>query len=96
MKVKEFIQKVNEGNFNALFYIDQIEGDYELVEEHINLDEHRWYSTAVDVYKLEDGFVGVWGLFQIFSEMSCADDFNIVCHAFEMEEVPSVRYIRKK
>lgn len=95
MKVKEFIQKVNEGNFNALFYIDQIEGDYELVEEHINLDEHRWYSTATDIYKLEDGFVGVRGLFQMFSELSIPSDFNIICEAFEMKAVPSVTYIRK-
>lgn len=96
MKVKEFIQKVEEGNFKHLGYIEEIEGDFQCVAEHIELNEHRWYSTAVDVYKLEDGFVGVWGLFQMFSELNIASDFDITCEAYEMEEVPSVKYIPKK
>ena len=95
MKVKDFIQAVNEGQYNCLFKVDQIEGDYVQVVSHQNLIEYRWYSTATDVYKLEDGFVGVRGLFQMFSELSIPSDFNIICEAFEMKAVPSVTYIRK-
>lgn len=95
MTVKEFIQAIEDGNFCSLGDIKSIEGDFECVSEHQDLNQHYWYSTAVDVYKLEDGFVGVWGLFQIFSETSIASDFGITCKAFEMEAVPSITYREK-
>lgn len=98
MTVKEFIRMVNEGEFwslNAIDNSDLGEG-FERIESGNNLDEHRWYSTAEDIYKLEDGYVGVCGLFQIFSEYSIAKDFEIKCEAYEVEPVPSIKYIPKR
>lgn len=94
MKVKEFIQAIEDDEFFSLREVDTIEGDYTRVASNLDVSQHRWYSTAMNVYKLEDGFVGVWGLFQIFYEMNVASDFDIVCEAFEVEEVPSVKYKR--
>ena len=98
MIVEEFIQMVNEGEFWSLAEVDDSDlGEgFERIQSGNNLDEHRWYSTAEDIYKLEDGYVGVWGLFQIFSEINCASDFKIKCKAYEVEPVPSIKYIKKK
>ena len=98
MKVEEFIQMINEGEFWSLAEIndsDLGEG-FERIQSGNDLDEHRWYSAAEDVYKLEDGYVGVWGLFQIFSEWDYAKDYGIRCEAYEVEPVPSIKYVIKK
>lgn len=98
MTVEEFIEMVNEGEFWSLWEVDDSDlGEgFERIESGNDLDEHRWYSTAEDIYKLEDGYVGVYGLYQMFSEMNCASDFRIRCHAYEVEPVPSIKYVRKK
>lgn len=98
MTVKEFIQMVNEGEFWSLRAVDDSDlGEgFEQIESGNNLDEHRWYSTAEDIYKLEDGYVGVWGLFQIFSEWDYAKDYGVKCEAYEVEPVPSIKYIPKR
>lgn len=98
MKVEEFIQLINEGEFWSLGAVDNSDlGEgFELIQSGNDLDQHRWYSTAEDIYKLEDGYVGVWGLFQMFSEMSMPSDFDIKCEAYEVEPAPSVKYVLKK
>lgn len=98
MTVKEFMQMVNEGEFWSLGAVDDSDlGEgFERIESGNDLDEHRWYSTAEDIYKLEDGYVGVYGLFQIFSEWDYAKDYGIKCEAYEVEPVPSIKYIPKR
>lgn len=98
MTVKEFIQMVNEGEFwslNAIDNSDLGEG-FERIECGNNLDEHRWYSTAEDIYKLEDGYVGVYGLFQMFTELGYPEDCDVKCEAYEVEPVPSIKYVPKR
>lgn len=89
---------VNEGEFWSLGAIDDSDlGEgFERIESGNNLDEHRWYSTAEDIYKLEDGYVGVRGLFQIFSELDYAKDYGVKCRAYEVKPVPSIKYIIKR
>lgn len=98
MTVKEFIQMVNEGEFWSLRAVDDSDlGEgFERIESGNDLDEHRWYSTAEDIYKLEDGYVGVRGLFQIFSEWDYAKDYGVKCRAYEVEPVPSIKYVIKR
>ena len=98
MKVDEFIQMINEGEFWSLWRVDDSDlGEgFEKIQSGNDLDEHRWYSTAEDIHKLEDGYVGVWGLFQIFDERNCDTDFKIKCEAYEVEPVPSIKYVKKK
>lgn len=98
MKVKEFIQMINEGEFWSLGDVNNndLGEEFEPIESGNNLDEHRWYSTAEDIYKLEDGYVGVWGLFQIFFKWGYAEDYGIKCEAYEVEPVPSIKYIKKR
>ena len=97
MTVEQFIQMVNEGEFWSLAQVDDsaLGEGFERIQSGNDLDEHRWYSTAEDIYKLEDGYVGVWGLFQIFSEWDYAKDYGIMCEAYEVEPVPSIKYVKK-
>ena len=89
---------VNEGEFWSLGAVDDSDlGDeFKRIESGNNLDEHRWYSTAEDIYKLEDGYVEVRGLFQIFSELGCDIDYRIKCETYEVEPVPSIKYVKKR
>lgn len=96
MKVQEFIDFVNnyENPFISLYDV------YDSVDEKriatIDVDTHRHYSIATDVYRCSDGFVGVTGLHEIFSEQSFPSDFNISCEASEYEEVQTITYQPKK
>ena len=95
MKREEFIRKVNEGNFKSLSGV-RYEFDVKLVEANQNVDSHRWYSMARDVYECEDGFVGVSGVFQSFSEAQTCDDIGVSCEAFPVKQVISFDYIEEK
>lgn len=93
MKVQEIIDLVNKEPLYSLWDAeDVIGGKAKQVASGLKLDEHRWYSTAVDVYQCDDGFVGVWGAYQSFSEMQTWQDIDIVCEASKYKEVQSVTY----
>ena len=93
MKVEEIIDLVNKEPLYSLWDAeDVIGGKAKQVASGLKLDEYRWYSTAVDVYQCDDGFVGVWGAYQSFSEMQTWQDIDIVCEASKYKEVQSVTY----
>lgn len=93
MKKQELIDKINNGYYHSLWEVeDSIPREVPQVAEGLNLDEHRWYSTAVNVYQVEDGFVGVWGTYQSFSEMQTWEDLDVICEACEYEEYTTVSY----
>lgn len=99
MKVQELINAVNnsEESIYSLWQLEDVIHDLpECVAEGLELDEHRWYSVAVNVYKCEDGFVGVWGTYQSFSQMQGWSDIDIHCEAEEYKQVPSVTYVPKR
>lgn len=105
MKVKEFIDAVNnsEEKLYSLWDIeDNVAPDVplpqfpELVEEGIEIDEHRWYFVATNVYQCDDGYVGVRGVWKLRSENMDYSDCNILCHAEEYEKVQTVTYKQKK
>lgn len=91
MKVQEAINKINKEPIYSIFIADDII-DGKVVAEHQDLSQNRWYSTAVRVYQVEDGFVGVYGLFQVFSESAYYKDFDIRCEAYEVFPKPSTYY----
>ena len=94
MKKQELIDLINNAHCCSLWKAeDIIPSDIPQVAEGLKLDEHRWYSTAINVYKCEDGFVGVWGAYQSFSEMQSWDDLDVICEAFPMKEIQTVTYV---
>ena len=93
MKVQEIIDLVNKESLYSLWDAKDVIGkNAKKVASGLELDEHRWYSTAVDVYQCDDGFVGVFGAYQSFSEEQTWEDIDIVCEASKYKEVQSVTY----
>lgn len=100
MKVAELIEAINGQGLCSLWEVQDIysRGDNapKRVAEGLSLDEHRWYSTAVNVYECEDGYVGVYGAYQSFSEMQSWEDLGVFCEASEYEPVQTITYKPKE
>lgn len=77
---EHFINAINSDNENYSLYrasdIAWVNGAT-LVEEGLNLDQHRWYSIATNIYKCSDGYVKVTGAYQSFSESQTWEDINV-------------------
>lgn len=98
MKVHELIDLINnsEETLYSLWDAEElIPREIKQVAQGLELDEHRWYSTAVNVYECEDGYVGIFGAYQSFSEMQTWSDICVSCDAMEYKQVQTVTYIRK-
>lgn len=96
MKKQELIDLINNAHCCSLWKAeDIIPIDIPQVAEGLKLDEHRWYSTAINVYKCEDGFVGVWGAYQSFSEMQMWEDLDVICEAFPMKPIETITYVEE-
>lgn len=99
MKKKEVIDLIN--NEDELYHNCDAE---DLLNEHgieqvaynLNVDRHRWYEIITDIYKCEDGYVGITGLGKLYSEMMSPSDCDVHCYAEEYEEVTTITYKPKK
>lgn len=94
MKTFDLISKIN-NSVESIDTLDSLEDIIDLpdcVAQGLELDEYRWYSTAVNVYECENGFVGVYGVYQIFSEETDPSEIGIQCVARLYKQVPSVTY----
>lgn len=95
MKIQELIDAVNSQEIYSLWDLDNfIPNLPECIAEGLEKDKSWLYDTAVNVYKCEDGFVGIWGVYHNYEDCSCKD-YEITCIATEYKEVPSVTYVPK-
>lgn len=96
MKVKELIEYVSKYNFYSLMEVEDFLKEVpQCVAERLEIEKHRWYSVSTSVYKLEDGFVGIRGVSDIYSDDIDAEDCGVRCTASEYEEFPYVLYKKK-
>ena len=61
-----------------------------------NYSRYFNYSIAEQYYKLEDGILGVRGIYRVNSNLYLPEDFSIPVKAFEGEEYTIIRYRRKE
>lgn len=99
MKVKEAIDLINDRvdlyhNADAEDLLLNEQG-VEQIACNLNVDRHRWYEIITDIYKCEDGYVGVTGLGKMYSEMMAPSDCDVHCCASEYEPVQTITYKRK-
>ena len=98
MKVNELIEFIENHSIPSLYHLEDYEemNNVERVASGLDLDQHRWYSTAINVYKCDDGYVGIRSGYQIFSEDGGFEDLDIKTIACEYEEIMAPTYKRKK
>ena len=100
MKVQELIDYVNSNGFYSIYEFEDSLTDRQLelktVSEDIEVDRHRWYEISTTIYKVEDGYVGIRGISQIYSEYMSDKDCNYLCKASEYEEVQTISYREKQ
>ena len=98
MKKQDLINLIN--NTEELYSLSEVEDiipkEVKCVAEHLNIDNYRWFSVAVDVYACEDGYVGISGVYQLFSENMCDSDCDYLCEASEYEKVITTTYKKVK
>lgn len=93
MTKEEIFADVFNGRYLSLATFRESHPDLELVASDLYEDSHRHYSTAVDVYKVEDGFVGIEGVSRSFSEQQELTDIDYPCAAMSMKEVSRPTYV---
>ncbi len=99
MKVKDFVNLVN--SMDCEEFSDIPENDVELVKSRVgevwSIDDT--YSTSMNVYKCEDGFVGVAGLCHLDTAYFNAYPNELSklphCVAFEVNEVTIPTFVAK-
>lgn len=92
MKVAEVIEKVNNTKYWSLYDFEE-DFDLEMVAHGLYVDKHRWYEISTAVYKCEDGFVGVSGASQLYSESMGYEDCLCECVAEEFKQVQTIAYV---
>lgn len=92
MKKQELIDIINNGEFYALWEISV--RNCKIVAKEINIVSHDWWSYATNVYKCEDGFVGVSGVNWIDFEnhFKTTRDIDVRCKATEYEAKLDIVY----
>jgi hypothetical protein len=97
MKKKELIDLINNDCLYSLCGAeDIIPKEVKCVATDLEIDRHSWYSTCVNVYACEDGYVGIVGVNQLYSDMMTFSDCDCCCEASEYEEVTTITYKPKK
>ncbi len=92
MKVSEVIEKCSSENLWSLWEFEEEFPDLKRVASDLNVDRHRWFELATNVYECEDGFVGVEGISEVFSEMMSNSDCDCPCTAAEYEAYTILSY----
>lgn len=98
MKVKELIELINnDDELYSLFAAEEvIPKEVKCVQTDLNIDRHRWFSISTSVFACEDGYVGITGVSQLYSERMSYSDCDYHCSAAEYEEVQTITYKQKK
>lgn len=87
MTCSEFEVTINDVAPYSLWEVTDIAkvNGVELVEKGLNLDQHRWYSIATNIYKCSDGYVKVTGAYQSLSEAQTWEDINVFSEAEKLQ-----------
>ena len=93
MKKKELIDLINNDYLYSIYDAeDIIPKDVQCVAKGLEIDKHRWYSTCVNVYACEDGYVGIRGVNDLYSDSMDYSDCNLYCAASEYKAVATITY----
>ena len=89
-KSTDWLEDLPENVYQKYFY------DKPCVEQECNIEEHRHYELAIDVYRLSKGYIGIIYVSKLYSEQSSVDDIFHTLKFVEMEPLEVVTYKIKK
>lgn len=93
MKVKEIINLINSSNIDSLSEAEDLLDDtVKLVAKDLQIERNTWFSTATDVYEVEDGYIGITGVADEYSPYMDSSDCDYPCVAFEYEPYTTISY----
>ena len=92
MKVAEVIEKCNSESIWSFWEFEEEFPDLKRAASNLNVDRLRWFEISTNVYECEDGFVGVEGVSEVFSEMMSYSDCDCPCTAVEYESFTTISY----
>lgn len=93
MKVKEIINLINSSNIDSLSEAENLLDDIaKLVAKDLQIERNTWFSTATDVYEVEDGYIGITGVADEYSPYMDSSDCNYPCVACEYEPYTTISY----
>lgn len=93
MKVKEIINLINSSNISSLGEAEDLLDDtVKLVAEDLEIECYKWFGVATDVYEVEDGYVGITGVADVYSPYMDSSDCNYPCVACEYESYTTISY----
>lgn len=97
MKVKEIINLINSSNISSLGEAEDLLDDTaKLVAKDLEIERYKWFGVATDVYEVEDGYVGITGVTDVYSPYMDSSDCNYPCAACEYEPYTTISYKPKK
>ena len=94
MKVNELIELINSSeNCYSIWNAENLfKGSVYRVAANVYEDEHRWYVVSTNVYKCDDGYVGITGPSALNSESMVWSDCGYHCTAEEYEAFNTISY----
>lgn len=96
MKVEEAIKLINNSwNCYSLESAGYLLTGCKLVNRQDYNNSNRWYIMATDIYKVDDGYIGVRGVLGLKSGTMNYSDTNEHCIAEEYKAVPTITYMPK-
>jgi hypothetical protein len=97
MNIEDIIRDINSEKFVDIYDASNyLENEYlgKRVAINLDVDKHRWYELSTTVYAIDDIYIGLRGISDIYSETMDYDGLDYV-KAFEMEPVQSITYKAK-
>ena len=93
MKVKEAIEIINRADhcYSLQDAQDLLKGCPFI--DRTKYSGYKWYIIATDIYRVEDGFIGVRGISDLKTRMLDFSDCNIHCEAEEYKVVNTRSYV---
>ena len=97
MTVKELIDLINNADYYSIWEAEKHFGSgVYRVAANVYEDKHRWYVVSTNVYKCDDGYVGITGPSALNSESMVWSDCGYPCTAEEYEAFNTISYKPKE
>ena len=74
----------------------EIEGNFKTVDEGLLVDTRRWYELSVTVIEIDNIFIGIEHITNLFSESSSCEDCCHTVRFFKMKPIQVTTYEREE